>query len=159
MGLPNSRRHILAAIEGELQADSDLAASFSAFTSVTRGTTMPTVEQLRLRRWLASWRSMWRIGAPALTNGQVVFVMAVIVALAVGLTVALAAALPGGHQDRCEPAYASARTCERYLRFRLPWPTEPGDELVRGGSARAVRLADYLCPVVHDGRPCPDSLP
>jgi hypothetical protein len=111
MGLPNSRRHILAAIEDELQEDPDLAASFSAFTSVTRGATMPAVEQLRLRRWLASWRSLWRVGAPALTNGQVVFVVAVIAALAVGLTIALAVVLPGGHQDRCEPAYASARTC------------------------------------------------
>jgi hypothetical protein len=111
MGLPNSRRHILAAIEDELQADPDLAASFSAFTSATRGAVMPAVEQLRPRRWLASWRSLWRVGAPALTNGQVVFAAAMMVALAAGLTVALAVALPGGHQDRCEPAYASTRTC------------------------------------------------
>jgi hypothetical protein len=51
------------------------------------------------------------MGTPGLTNRQVVFVMVLIVALAVGLTVTLAAALPGGRQDRCEPAYASARMC------------------------------------------------
>ena len=33
--LPASQRHVLAAIQNELQADAELAAAFSAFTSVT----------------------------------------------------------------------------------------------------------------------------
>ncbi len=111
MGLPNSQRHILVATENELQADHDLAAAFSAFTSVTRGAAMPAVEQLPPRRWRASWRSLWRVGSPAFTHRQIVLLVATMAALAAGLTTALAAALPGGHQDRCQPAYASARMC------------------------------------------------
>ena len=126
MGLPNSQRHILAAIEDELQADPDLAASFSAFTSVTRGAAMPAVEQLRLRSWLASWRSLWRGGLPESMNRQIALLVAMMAALAVGLTVALAALL-GGHQARCEPACACARTCYAILQVppalaKRDWP-------------------------------------
>ena len=111
MGLPDSRRHILAATERELRADHDLAAAFSAFTSVTRSAAMPTVEQLSRRRWMTSWRSLWRVGSPAFTHRQIVLLVAMMAVLAVGLTTALAAALPRGHQDRCQLAYASARLC------------------------------------------------
>jgi hypothetical protein len=111
MGLPNSQRHILAAAENELQADHDLGAAFSAFTSVTRGGAMPTVEQLSRWRWMASRRSLWRVGSPAFTHRQIVLLVAMMAAVAVGLTTALAAALAGGHQDRCQLAYPSARMC------------------------------------------------
>ena len=89
MGLPNSQRHILVATANELQADHDLAAAFSAFTSVTRGAAMPAVEQLPPRRWRASWRSLRRVGSPAFTHRQFVLLVATMAALAAGLTTAL----------------------------------------------------------------------
>ena len=54
--LPGSQRHVLAvlaAIQNELQADAELAAAFSAFTSVTFDAAMPEAERLPAGRWLA----------------------------------------------------------------------------------------------------------
>src|ERR1700757_3409589 len=50
--LSRSHRHVLAAVQNELQADAELAAAFSAFTSVTVGAAMPKIERL------PAWRSL-----------------------------------------------------------------------------------------------------
>jgi len=105
-----SQRHVLAAIRNELQADSNLAASFSAFTSVTSGAAMPKAERLPARSTLPGWRRCCR----AVLNRRIMPVVAVVAALvavlALGLAVALTASSPGG-QTRCDPAYAFASAC------------------------------------------------
>jgi len=105
MGLANSQRHILAAIQDELQADPDLAASFSAFASVTRGTVMPEAEQL------AGWRRFWRAGLLRFLDRHILLAVAIVACLATLLTLALAASSPGSHHYRCQPFSASARAC------------------------------------------------
>jgi hypothetical protein len=105
--LSGSQRHVLAAIQNELQADADLAASFSAFTSATSGAAMPKTERLPAWSTLAGWRRCCR----AFLNRQVMLVVAVLVPLAVLVALALAASSPAGQQTRCEPAYAFAPAC------------------------------------------------
>ena len=111
--LPGGRRHVLAvlaAIQNELQADAELAAAFSAFTSVTFGAAMPKAEQLPARSTLAGWRRCCR----AALNRRIMLVVAVMAALAtvlaLGLTLALTASSPGG-RTRCDPAFAFAPAC------------------------------------------------
>jgi len=57
--LPSSRsqRQVLVAVQSELQADAELAATFSAFTSLTTGAAMPKIERLPAWRTLAGWRA------------------------------------------------------------------------------------------------------
>jgi hypothetical protein len=99
---PRSRRHVLAAIQNELQADAELAGVFSAFASVTVGAAMPKTERLSVRSTLARWRGFltWRI----------MLVVALVAALAAVLALALAASSSGG-QVRCDPTYAFAPAC------------------------------------------------
>jgi hypothetical protein len=110
---PRSQRHVLAvlavlaAIRNELQADAELAAAFSAFTSVTFGAAMPEAERLPARRTLAGWRGCCR----AFLSRRIMLVVAVAVALAAVVVLALAASSPGGQQARCDPAYAFAPAC------------------------------------------------
>jgi len=107
--LSRSQRHVLAAIQNELQADADLAASFSAFTSVTLGAAMPKAERLSAPNTLAGWRR-----CRAFLNRRIMLVVAAVAAsatvLALGLALALTASSPGG-QTRCDPAYAFAPAC------------------------------------------------
>ena len=100
--LSASQQHVLAAIQNELQADAELAAAFSAFTSVTAGAAMPKAKRLQARSTLAGWRAFgkWRI----------VLVAAVVAALVAVVALTLAASSPGG-QTRCQPAYAFAPAC------------------------------------------------
>ena len=107
------QRHVLAvlaAMQDELQADAELAAAFSAFTSVTSGAAMPEAERLADRSTLAGWRRCCR----AFLNRRIMLVVATVAAsatvLALGLALAMAAPSPGG-QTRCDPAYAFASAC------------------------------------------------
>lgn len=115
MGLANSQRHILAAIQDELQADPDLAASFSAFASVTRGTVMPEAEQL------AGWRRFWRVVLLTFLDRHILIAVATVACLATVLTLLLAAASPGNHAYRCEAFSVSARMCHD-----IPSPPQTG---------------------------------
>jgi hypothetical protein len=101
-----SQRHVLAAIQNELQADTDLAAAFSAFTSVTFGAVMPEAERLPARSTLAGWRRWCR----AFLNRRIMLVVAIVAVLALGLAVALTPSSSGG-QTRCDTAYAFASAC------------------------------------------------
>jgi hypothetical protein len=105
--LPASQRHVLAAIQNELQADAELAGSFSAFTSVTSGAAMPKAERLPTRSTLAGWRGCCR----AALNRRIMIVVAVVAALAAVLALVLAASWMGGQHTSCEPAYAFAPAC------------------------------------------------
>lgn len=105
--LARSQRHVLAATQSELQADADLAAAFSAFTSVTFGAAMPKAERLPARSTLAGWRGCRR----AFLSRRIMFVVAVVVALAAVVALALAASSPGRQQTSCDPAYAFAPAC------------------------------------------------
>jgi hypothetical protein len=108
--LSRGRRHVLAAIQNELQADTDLAAAFSAFTSVTLGAAMPKAERLPAWSTLAGWRRCCR----AFLNRRIMLVVAVVAALAAVLALGLALALTSsstGGQTRCDPAYAFAPAC------------------------------------------------
>ena len=105
--LPGSQRHVLAAIQNELQADAELAASFSAFTSATSGAAMPKIERLPAWSTLAGWRRCGR----AFLNRRIILVVAVLVPLAAMVALALALSSPGGQQTRCQPAYAFAPAC------------------------------------------------
>ena len=102
--LPSSRsqRHALAAVQNELQADAELAATFSAFTSVTAGAAMPKVERLPARSTLAGWR--------AFLKRRIMLVLVVAAALVAVLALALAASSTG-RQTGCDPAYAFAPAC------------------------------------------------
>jgi hypothetical protein len=105
MGLPNSELQILAAIENELQADRSLGPFFSTFTLVTRSEGMPAAEQLGTPNSLTGWRSFRRLGLTTFLGRLTVTVaVAVVTALA-----AVLVALPGGHQNRCEPAGTALR--------------------------------------------------
>jgi hypothetical protein len=105
--LSGSQRHVRVAIQNELQADPELAASFSAFTSVTSGAAMPKTERLPTWSMLAGWRRCRR----AFLNRRVMLVVAVLVPFAALVALALAASSPGAQQTRCEPAYAFAPAC------------------------------------------------
>jgi hypothetical protein len=109
--LARSQRHVLAAIRSELQADTDLAASFSAFTSVTFGAAMPEAERLPAWSTLAGWRRCCRAFLNRRSMPVVALVAAFAAMLALGLTVALTASSPGEQQTRCDPAYAFAPAC------------------------------------------------
>jgi hypothetical protein len=104
--LSAGRRHVLAAIENELQADADLAAAFSAFTSVTYGAAIPKAERLPARSMLAGWRGCCRI-----LNRRIMLVVAVMAPLAAILALVLAASSPGAQPTGCAPAYAFAPAC------------------------------------------------
>lgn len=108
LGSPRTQRRVLAAIRSELQADADLAAAFSAFTTVTLRAAMPKTEQLPARGALASWRR-----CRAFASRRFIPVVAVVVIpaalLTLGLALALTASSPGGRQTRCD--YAFARAC------------------------------------------------
>jgi hypothetical protein len=97
-----SRRHILAAVQNELQADAELAAAFSAFTSVTVGAAMPKIERLPAWRSVAGWR--------AFLKRRIVLIVVVGAALVAALALALAAS-SAGRPTRCDPAYAFAPAC------------------------------------------------
>lgn len=97
-----SQRHVLAAIQNELQADAALAAAFSAFTSVTVGAAMPKAERLPARSTLAGWR--------AFLKRRIMLVVAVGAAIVAVLALALAAS-SSGRQTPCDPAYAFAPAC------------------------------------------------
>jgi hypothetical protein len=101
--LSGSQRHVIAAIQNELQADAELAAAFSAFTSVTAGAAMPKVERLPARSTLAGWRTFLK--------RRIMLVAAVVAALVAVLALVLAAASSSGGQTRCDPAYAFAPAC------------------------------------------------
>jgi hypothetical protein len=105
--LARSQRHVLAAVQNELQADAELAAAFSAFTSVTFGAAMPKAERLPARSTLAGWRGCCR----AALNRRIMIVVAVVAALAAVLALVLAASWMGGQHTSCEPAYAFAPAC------------------------------------------------
>jgi hypothetical protein len=105
--LSTSQRHVLAAIQNELQADADLAAAFSAFTSVTFGAAIPKAERLPAWSMLAGWRGCCR----AALNQRIMIVVAVVAALAAVLALVLAASWMGGKHTSCEPAYAFAPAC------------------------------------------------
>lgn len=100
--LPASQRHVLAAIQNELQADAELAAAFSAFTSATVGAAMPKAERPAARSTLAGWR--------AFLKRRIMLVVAAVAALAAVLALALAAS-SAGRQTPCDPAYAFAPAC------------------------------------------------
>lgn len=100
--LSSGQRHVLAAIQNELQADAELAAVFSAFTSVTAGAVMPKIERLPARSTLAGWR--------AFLKRRIMLVVGVVAGLVAVLALALAASSSGG-QTRCDPAYAFAPAC------------------------------------------------
>ncbi len=97
--LSAGRRHVLATIENELQADADLAAAFSAFTSVTFGAAIPKAERLPAWSMLAGWRGCCRV-----LNRRIMLVVAVVAVLAAVLALVLAAAWMGGQHTSCEPA-------------------------------------------------------
>lgn len=97
-----SRRHVLAAIQDELQADAELAATFSAFASMTAGAAMPKIERLSARSALA--------GRRAFLNWRIMLVVGVVAGLVAVLALALTASSPAG-QARCDPAYAFAPAC------------------------------------------------
>ena len=105
--LSGCQRHVLAAIQNELQADAELAAAFSAFTSATVGAAMPKTERLPAWSRLADWRRCCR----AFLNRRIMLVVAVLVPFAALVALALAASSPGAQQTRCEPAYAFAPAC------------------------------------------------
>ena len=107
LGLSGSQRHVLAAIQDDLQADTELAAAFSLFTSATSGAAMPRIERLPTWRTLAGWRA----GCRALLNRRIMLVVAVLVPFAALVALALAASSLGAQQTRCEPAYAFAPAC------------------------------------------------
>jgi hypothetical protein len=134
--LSRSQRHVLAAMQNELQADAELAASFSAFASVTSCAAMPKAERLPARRSVRGWRRCCR----ALLNRRImpaVAVVAVLAAvLALGLAVALTASSPGG-QTRCHRAYAFTSACS-------------GPSSAPGGGGGPLRASDPL--LVHAGR-------
>jgi ferric-dicitrate binding protein FerR (iron transport regulator) len=100
--LSGCQRHVLAAIQNELQADAELATAFSAFTSATVGAAMPKAERLPARSTLAGWR--------AFLKRRIMIVVAAVAALAAVLALALAAS-SAGRQTRCDPAYAFAPAC------------------------------------------------
>ena len=106
-GRPRSRRsqrHVLAAVQAELQADAELAALFSAFISVTVGAAMPKFERLPAWRSPAAWR--------AFLKRRITLVVVVAAALVAVLALALAlAASSTGRQTGCDPAYAFAPAC------------------------------------------------
>jgi hypothetical protein len=108
--LARSRRHALAAIRSDLQADADLAAAFSAFTSVTLGAAMPEAERLPAWSMLAGWRRCCRAFRNWRIMLAVTMMAAVAAVLALGLALAPTASSPGG-QTRCDPAYAFAVAC------------------------------------------------
>ena len=90
--LSRSQRHVLAAIQNELQADADLTAAFSAFTSVTLGAAMPKAERVSARSTLACWRRCYR----AFLSWRIMLVVAAVAALAAaGLALALTAFIAG----------------------------------------------------------------
>ena len=107
LGLSGSQRHVLAAIQDDLQADTELAAAFSAFNSATVGAAMPKTERLPACSRLAGWRHCCR----AFLNRRIMLVVAVLVPCAALVALALAASSPGSQQTRCEPAYAFAPAC------------------------------------------------
>jgi hypothetical protein len=143
--LSRSQRHVLAAIQNELQADADLAASFSAFASVTLGTAMPKAERLPARGtlpgWRRGWRRCWRHCWRALLNRRIMPAVAVVAALAAALAVALAVALtassPGGQTPSCHPVYAVASVCS-------------GSSSAPAGVGGPLQASDL--PHVHGGR-------
>ena len=100
--LSGSQRHVLAAIQNELQADAELAAAFSAFAGVTAGAAMPKAERLPARSTLTGWR--------AFLKRRIMIVVAAVAALAAVLALALAAS-SAGRQTPCDPAYAFAPAC------------------------------------------------
>ena len=126
--LPAGQRHVLAAIQNELQADTELAAAFSAFTSVTFSAAMPKTERLPARSTLAGWRGCCR----AALNRRIMIVVAVVAALAAVLALAPAASWMGGQHTSCEPAYAFAPACH-------------GPSWAPGGRGRAASRS-YLQP-------------
>src|SRR6516164_168245 len=107
LGLPGSQRHVLAAIQDDLQAETELAAAFSAFNSATVGAAMPKTERLPACSRLAGWRHCCR----AFLNRRIMLVVAALVPSAALVALALAASSPGAQQTRCEPAYAFAPAC------------------------------------------------
>jgi hypothetical protein len=96
-GLSSSQRDVLAAIRDELQADAELATSFSAFTGVTIGAAMPKTEQLPASGTLARWRRRGR----ALLNWRIMIVVAAMVTFVALLVLALTASSPGRQQNPC----------------------------------------------------------
>ena len=100
--MSSSHQDVLAAISNELQADAELAAAFSAFTSATAGEAMPKAERLPARGTLANCR--------AFLNRRILLAVAVVAALGAVVALALATSSPGG-QASCAPAYASAPAC------------------------------------------------
>lgn len=125
LGLSGSQRHVLAAIQDDLQADTELAAAFSAFTSATVGAAMPKTERLPAWSRLAGWRRCCR----AFLNRRIMLVVAVLVPFAALVALALAASSPGTQQTRCEPAYAFAPACHGSpwtpAGVQLHWSTLP----------------------------------
>jgi hypothetical protein len=106
--LSRGQRDVLVAIQDDLQADTELAAAFSAFTSVTSGAAMPKTERLPAWSMLAGWRRCCR----AFLNRRIMLAVAVMVPLAALVALALAMSSPGGQQTGCAPAYAFAPACQ-----------------------------------------------
>ena len=104
--LSGSHRNVLAAISDELQADAELAAAFSAFTSVTADAAMPKAERRPARSTLAGGRAFLKRRIMLV----IIVAAALVTALALALGLALAPSSPGG-QTRCDRAYAFAPTC------------------------------------------------
>jgi hypothetical protein len=104
--LSAGRRHVLATIENELQADADLAAAFSAFTSMTFGAAIPKAERLPAWSMLAGWRGCCRV-----LNRRIMLVVAVMDPLAAMLVLVLVASSSGVQPAGCDPDYAFAPAC------------------------------------------------
>lgn len=100
--LPSSQRQVLAAIQDELQADGELAAAFSAFTSVTAGAVMPKIERLPARSTLAGWRAFLK---------RRIMLVVVVGAVLVGVLALALAACAAGRSTPCDSAYAFAPAC------------------------------------------------
>ena len=104
--LSRSQRHVLAAIRDELQAEAELAALFSLFTSATSGAAMPKTERVPAWGGLAGWGRRL-----AFLNRRIVLAVAIMVPFAAVVALALALSSPGGHQVRCGPSHALDTAC------------------------------------------------
>jgi hypothetical protein len=131
--LSGSQRHVLAAIQNELQADTELVAAFSLFTSATSSAAMPRIERLPTWRTLAGWRA----GCRALLNWRIMLVVAVLAPLAAVAALALTASPPGGAAD-------SLRACP-CARARVPCDVQGSGQRGRAASARSRPPAQAAC--------------
>ena len=128
LGLSGSQRHVLAAIQDDLQADTELAAAFSAFNSATVGAAMPKTERLPACSRLAGWRHCCR----AFLNRRIMLVVAALVPSAALVALALPASRTV-HGTR-ERMHRQARSESAASLVRTP--PAPGPPAPQKGPAR-----------------------